>query len=171
MRELNKQIFQDGGEAKVVPQSSQRTSQAKEYSIDSTDLQIIAVQIEQLKKRVKELDERASKTSSRLEELAQASRLKFDKVNSTFLRIEDVVKRKILELTEKIGTFSAKVTAAKFSEHKINELVDRHNQMIQAFETRMIKMQRVINEQELQLHNSKAALNEARREIEKLKKL
>ena len=63
------------------------------------------------------------------------------------------------------------MTAAKFSEHKINELVDRHNQMIQAFETRMIKMQRVINEQELQLHNSKAALNEARREIEKLKKL
>lgn len=168
-RELNQNLFNSSTTSKAPTTSK---SNATEIApIDKTDLQIIAAQLDALKKKVHEVDSRTVTLASRMDELYKATKLKFDKTQNHFVRMEEVVKRKILELTETLGKFSGKMAAQQFSESKVTELVDRHSQMIQKFDTKIARLQKVINDQELQLHNSRAALQDARKEIERLKRL
>ncbi|MCH2532850.1 MAG: hypothetical protein MK008_00240 [Bdellovibrionales bacterium] len=171
-RELNQNLFnKTENTTSTHSKPTSRPAAAEIAPIDKTDLQIIAAQMDALKKKVHEVDSRTVTLASRMDELYKATKLKFDKTQNHFLRMEEVVKRKILEMTETLGKLSGKMTAQQFSESKVTELVDRHTQMIQKFDIKMAKLQKVINEQEMQLHNSRAALQEARKEIERLKRL
>ncbi len=57
------------------------------------------------------------------------------------------------------------------SDAKIQELVDRHNQLVQSFEVRITQMQKVMAEQEMQLMTSRSELKEAQRELARMKRL
>lgn len=66
-------------------------------------------------------------------------------------------------------TLATKANERRVAEGKIQELIDRHNSLIMNFENRMTHMSRIMNEQELKLYNATAALEDARREIAKLR--
>lgn len=174
-RELNQNLFNKRNNTSSSTNKSTSASHqhpATEIApIDKTDLQIIAAQIDGLKRKVQEIDSRTVTLAGRMDELYKATKLKFDKTQNHFLRMEEVVKRKVLELTETIGKFSGKMATQQFSESKVTELIDRHTQMIQNFDTKIARLQKIINDQELQLHNSRAGIQEARKEIERLKRL
>jgi len=63
------------------------------------------------------------------------------------------------------------VAERRLQDNKIQEMVDRHNQVLQVYETRLSKVQKLVHEQEVQLMGAKGALEEARREIVRLKRL
>ncbi len=52
---------------------------------------------------------------------------------------------------------------------KIEQLLERHNQIVRNFENKMVHLTRVLSEQEIQILNSKSALEEAHREIARLR--
>lgn len=52
---------------------------------------------------------------------------------------------------------------------KIEALLARHNQIVRNFENKLVHLSRVLSEQEIQILNSKSALEEAHREISRLR--
>ncbi len=52
---------------------------------------------------------------------------------------------------------------------KIEQLLERHNQIVRNFENKLVHLTRVLSDQEMQILNSKAALEEAHSEILKLR--
>ncbi len=52
---------------------------------------------------------------------------------------------------------------------KIEELLARHNQIVRNFENKMTHLTRILSEQEIQILNSKSALEEAHRELARLR--
>ncbi len=73
------------------------------------------------------------------------------------------------DLSTKHAIVSSKVNERKVADVKIHDLIDRHNTLIMNFENRMTHMSRIMNEQEMKLYNATAALEEARREIARLR--
>jgi chromosome segregation ATPase len=73
------------------------------------------------------------------------------------------------ELTNKYVQLAGKMNERKVSDVKIEGLIDRHNSLIMNFENRITHLSRIINEQELKLHNATAALEDARQEIARLR--
>lgn len=75
------------------------------------------------------------------------------------------------DLRQKYSHLSSKTTEGNLSNLKTQALVDKHTHVLRQFESRTTQLTRVIEEQEFQLMNYKSALDEARKEIAKLKKL
>ncbi len=73
------------------------------------------------------------------------------------------------DLSTKHAIVASKVNERKVADTKIHDLIDRHNTLIMNFENRMTHMSRIINEQEMKLYNATATLEEARREISRLR--
>jgi archaellum component FlaC len=85
--------------------------------------------------------------------------------------MEQFLKQTIHEINEKFAQINSRVTERRLQESKIQEMMDRHNQVLQTYDVRMGQIQKIVHEQELQLMGAKASLEEARREIARLKKL
>lgn len=73
------------------------------------------------------------------------------------------------ELTNKFMTLASKANERRVTEGKMQDLIDRHNTLIMNFENRMTHMSRIISEQELKLYNATATVEDARREIARLR--
>lgn len=73
------------------------------------------------------------------------------------------------ELTNKFAVLASKTNERKVSDTKVQDLIDRHNSLIMNFENRMTHMSRIMSEQELKLYNATAALEEARREMARMR--
>ena len=74
------------------------------------------------------------------------------------------------ELTTKYAHLAGKINERKVTDVKIEGLIDRHNNLLMNFENR-VTLTRIINEQELKLHNATAALEDARQEISRLRSM
>ena len=164
-RELNRSLFGTQGlqNPAAAPAIAPRSAE-----LDSSDKQILAIQIENLKKKVKELEGKQSTTDGRLEALAKATKLKVDQSTSRLDRIEAYLKSAVQDLASKFAGLSGRVTNSKLNEDKIDALLTRHNQVVQNFESRMSQLQKIISEQELNILNHKSALEEAKAQFQRL---
>lgn len=72
-------------------------------------------------------------------------------------------------LSDKFVVLAGKANERRVSEAKVSELIDRHNSLIMGFENRMTHLTRIMSEQEMKLFSATAALEDARREIARLR--
>ena len=173
-RELQSDLFGDirGPQGEVSPKA--RLADSAAYAPDSVSLEewrLTVHQLDQIKKRVKDYDQKLANLNQRQTELLNAMKTRVERVASAVQRSEEYCKVNIQELNAKYATISGKMAERKLAETKIEEIVDRYSQTMNQMELRLNQLQKVINEQELQLHSSRSALQEALREITKLKKL
>jgi len=70
-------------------------------------------------------------------------------------RLEIVVKDVSQNLGEKISNLFGKLTEKRANDSKIQQMLDRHNLLVQKFELQMYQMQKVISEQDLKLSSFK----------------
>lgn len=106
-----------------------------------------------------------------LTENSKETRFKLDRLVQKTNLLEARLENATHETREMYTKLSNKISSSGLNNTKIEALVDRHNQIIHAFEVRMAQMQKIIGEQEIQLTNSLAELQLARAEISRLKKL
>lgn len=132
---------------------------------------LIVTQVDFLRRKFKEFDSKLELTNSRLNEFATSTKLKFERVTGTTQRLDEIIKSGLQDLNGKQSQLISKVNERTVGDAKIQQLVDRHNHLIQTFEQRMNQLQKVMNEQEMQLMSSRAELKEAQREIARLKRL
>lgn len=104
-------------------------------------------------------DEAAKETRFKLDRLAQ-------KVGLLEARIQNVT----IEMRESFTKLATKITTSNLDNVKTEAIVDRHNQIVHSFESKLLHLQRVMEEQEIQLTSTLEELQQARAEIARLKR-
>jgi chromosome segregation ATPase len=148
--------------AQRLPWTNDRTPPAPSF-LKEEDWRAVLGQIDQLKKRVSELESTQSLLHNRQSELIQATKTRIERMMGSCQRMDEVVKAFTAEISEKFSAVQLRMNERKLSEHKIQDMVDRHASMIQSYEVRLNSLQKILSEQEMQLMNARAALMEAQR--------
>ncbi|UXR64380.1 hypothetical protein EZJ49_15025 [Bdellovibrio bacteriovorus] len=165
-KELNPELF---GEKKVAKSSAMDSVSAMGTAPNSylnTDRQIF-----ELKAQNQALADQLNKVVATVNELIKTSNIKFEKQHHLLNRLEQSHNGLATEAGQKITQLNQRVNERKSFDLKVQEMVDRHNNVIKSFEVRMNHLQKLLAEKEAQMIASQAALNEAKMEIARLKRL
>jgi chromosome segregation ATPase len=135
------------------------------------EMKSLETQIHQLRMQVQATEKKNEQLMHQLQELVRAANNRFDRAGQAINRLENQANMQIQELSAKYAGVVSKVNERKTQEVKVQEMIDRHNSIVRAFENRLTHMQRVITEQEMQMHNYAAALEEARHDLARLKQM
>lgn len=115
-------------------------------------------------------EKRSDVLISQVQELARSTTGRFERVSQAMTRLEGSAAQQLQELNSKFAALASKLNERKVQDAKIQEMVDRHNHIVRNFENRLTHLQRVISEQEMQILNASAALEEARQEILRMRR-
>ncbi len=165
-KELNPELF---GEKKVSTPARREGLIPPAPSADPTYLNTDR-QIFEIKSQIMSMNEQLNKITQALNESNKASNGKFDRLQQGLARLETSHNGLALEAGQKIQQINAKLAERKSLDAKIQEMVDRHNNVIKSFEVRLNHMQKLLSDKENQMAASQAALNEAKMEIARLKR-
>jgi ATP-dependent helicase/DNAse subunit B len=108
--------------------------------------------------------------ATRIEEVVTQNRQRFERVQATFKNQTEMLQSAMSDVHNKIAQVVSRLNERKISEGVVKEMVDRHGQVVQAFETRLQQFQKVMSDQELQLMHARSELKTALHELERLKK-
>lgn len=164
-KELNPDLF---GE-RVTQQSATNGSIAYnpvDSSVLNQDRQIL-----ELKNQNKYLADQLNKVVSTLNEFMKNSNLKSERLTQGLNRLEQSHNGLAAEAGQKIGQLSQKIQERRAFEQKVQEMVDRHNNVVRSFEVRMNHLQKLLADKEAQFLAAQSALNESKMEIARLKRL
>lgn len=164
-KELNPELF---GEKKVAKSSPADTAAnlGNNSNYLNTDRQIF-----ELRSQNQNLHNQLEKIVGSVNEWIKTSNVKFEKQAALLTRLEQSHNGLATEAGQKISMLSAKVNERRALDMKVQEMVDRHNNIVKSFEVRMNHLQKLLAEKEAQMIASQAALNEAKMEIARLKRL
>lgn len=165
-KELNPELF---GEKKVVKSSvleSHPNLGTNNANYLNTDRQIF-----ELKSQNHNLAEQLNKIVNTVNELIKTSNIKFEKQSHLLTRLEQSHNGLALEAGQKMALLSQRVNERKAVDLKVQEMVDRHNNVIKSFEVRMNHLQKLLAEKEAQMITAQTALNDAKMEIARLKRM
>ena len=154
----------------VRPASSASTMFEPEFEVREEDWAAVVEQIRKLTKTMKDLEVSQQRQDTRNQEVLGAAKIRIERIGTGAQRLDEKSQMKFAEIAQKLASLTSKVTERKVSDGKIEDLLNRHNQTVENFELRLQQMQKVINEQEMQLMSYKSALTEAKREMEKLRR-
>lgn len=112
-----------------------------------------------------------SSASADMMEFINESKLKMNRFAQKIANMEDRIDGLTQEVRAANAKFTSRYSERGLAEHKIEALIERQNSMINSFEKRMAQMAKHMEESQLQLIRTQSALEDARREIAKLKKL
>lgn len=164
-KELSPELF---GESSTV----RRRPEAREaVSFDDGGFLDLDRQILELRQQMSRAGEETAKLTSRLTEMTKDNQLRMDRLAQQLQRLELSHNGLVNEAGQRITMINQRLSERKSMDQKIQELMDRHAQTIKSFEVRMQQMQRLLAEKESQAMSTQAALNEAKMEIARLKRL
>ncbi len=127
-------------------------------------------QIFELKSQILNINEQLSKISQAMNEANKNGSARMERFQQGLSRLEASHNGLAIEAGQKIQQINHKLVERKTLDMKIQEMVDRHNNVIKSFEVRLNHMQRLLAEKEAQTSAAYASLNEAKMEIARLKR-
>ena len=127
--------------------------------------------IQDLKSQISIMAETMGKWNQQYAEFMKTCQLKFDRVGQILTKLESNDQAIISEATQKFSRINDRLAERKSVEAKIQEMIDRHNSVVRSFELRLNQMQKLLADKETQMMSTQAALNEAKVEIARLKRL
>lgn len=167
-RELNRELF--GG-----PRGREMDPQAQANSAPSfakaDDVRVLHLHVESVSKRLKEFESRLESLNTKVEDMVNQNKQRFERVQGHFQRQNDILQSGFKDVHAKMAQVVSRVNERKVEEGMVKEMVERHASVVQSFEVRMQQLQRLISEQELQLMNARAELKDALHELARLKRL
>ena len=166
-KELNPELF---GEKKVTKTPSMDASSALGASSSNNYLNTDR-QIFELKSQNQALVDQMNKVVATVNELIKTSNNKFERQSALLSRLEQSHNGLATEAGQKITMLSQRVNERRSLDAKVQEMVDRHNNVIKSFEVRMNHLQKLLAEKEAQTVAAQTALNDAKMEISRLKRL
>ncbi|MEN0057687.1 MAG: hypothetical protein AAGB31_02540 [Bdellovibrio sp.] len=165
-KELNPELFGEKKAAKSPVLESAGALNASANNYLNTDRQIF-----ELRAQNQALADQLNKVVGTVNELIKTSNIKFEKQSHLMSRLEQNHNGLALEAGQKITQIMQRVNERKSIDLKVQEMVDRHNNVIKSFEVRMNHLQKLLAEKEAQMISCQTALNEAKMEIARLKRL
>ena len=161
-KELNPELF---GTAVVaakkveVPQAQASTSQVLEQKYLESK-QSVAALAQQMQTLATQFLEFQKSTQVKLERLVQAAG-----------KLENSHQVAVVEAAGKIAHLNQRLGERRSMDQKMQEVIDRHNSVLKGFEVRITHLQKLLSEKDSQVMSAFAALNEAKMEIARLKRL
>jgi DNA polymerase II small subunit/DNA polymerase delta subunit B len=149
--------------------TSEKVSDSKSWYIDPASSLRFDRPIDRTE--LKKMEDRCEVINDRVSETIKTSSLKSEKVGQRVAQVESRVEALAQEIRSKYAQLSGRVTERNLMETEVQSMLDRHNQVVRNFENRMVQMQRLVENQQMLLMNSQAALEEARRELSRLKRI
>lgn len=135
----------------------------------SAEVRQLETQMKAMGQQVGSLEKQFEVIVQQLQEFQKGVMTRFDRFSQALHRMEESSSQTNQDMNAKIGVVAGKLSERKLADHKIQEMIDRNNLMVRNFENRLTSLQRVLSEQEMQLHNAHAALDDARHELSRLK--
>lgn len=132
-----------------------------------SELKALEHQVATLKFALAQAEKRSEAFAVKAEELGRMVHGRLERFSQAIVRAEEMQAKSHQDTTAKLAQINSKVNERRVTDTKIQEMVDRHNSIIRNFENRLHSLTRVISEQEMALHNTQAALEEARAELAK----
>lgn len=104
-------------------------------------------------------------------EIQKTSKLKSDRFNQSLLRLENHQSQMSADISEKFALLLQKLTEQKKYDQKVQDIVDRHNNLLKGYEVRLNQMQKLLMQKEQDYVEATTTLKELKAEIARLKRL
>lgn len=167
-RELNQELFgnRSAGGQSEAPQANTPPAYAK-----AEEVRVLHLHMETMSRRMKEFESRVELMHTKVEEMTAQNKQRFERVQGHFQRQNEMLQNALTEVHNKIAQVVSRLNERRLSENVVKEMVDRHGNVVQAFEVRLGQVQKVVSDQELQLMHARSELKQALQELSRLKKL
>jgi hypothetical protein len=113
---------------------------------------------------------RFEKISEQINELSKLMNLKTERTAIKVKLLEERHQAFMEEVQQRLTNIAVKASDKPRIDFKIEEMLEKHNQVIRTFENRLNQLKRIVENQEVELYKATAELQEARKEIAKLKR-
>lgn len=157
-RELNPNLFDNKNGTEQISLDRAKELIHKEVNIEQ--VRQLTLQMEAVMKKCRELDSKVDTTQQQLHRTQEQFQKRVEALISHHKKLEENVKGSFQDLREKFALTVAKVKESQMGELKQQQLMDRHNQIVQSFESRMLQMQKLVTDQEMQLLSFKSLLKD-----------
>ncbi len=114
---------------------------------------------------------KAVQPGAEISEFINETKLRMNRMNQKISMFEARADNLVHEVKTSLTKMSARFSERTIADHKVETLIERQNLIINNFEKRMNQMVKVIEDSQTHLLKTQAALDDARREIAKLKRL
>lgn len=163
-KELNPELFGENiSKSRVVDNSSSQKPNSQQVALEG--------KISETRSQLHQLGESLTSVVNQVNDFIKGSQGKFERLNQSVLRLEQNDQAMNLETAQKLSQINNKLGERKIMDLKIQEMVDRHNSVLRSFEVRFNQMQKLMADKETLLVSAQSALNEAKMEISRLKRL
>lgn len=135
------------------------------------DFKVLEAQVQQIKAVLGQFERRLDQLTAKQNELARDSQSRLDRLDNQMIRLEDGISRLTNDTSQRVAALAARINERKVNDAKVQDLVDRHNIMVRNFENRLSAMQKLAADQEQALLSAFAALEDARAELARLKRM
>ncbi len=135
------------------------------------DMRVLEAQVLQIKAVLSQFDRRMDQMSAQINELNRDSQGKLDRYGQQLLRLEDGIQRLTTDTSNRLASLAGRVNERKVSDSKLQDLIDRHNLLVRNFENRLSSLQKLASDQEQALLSAFAALEDARADLARLKRI
>ncbi len=135
------------------------------------DMRVLEAQVLQIKAVLSQFDRRMDQMSAQINELNRDSQGKLDRYGQQLLRLEDGIQRLTTDTSNRLASLAGRVNERKVSDSKLQDLIDRHNLLVRNFENRLSSLQKLASDQEQALLSAFAALEDARADLARMKRL
>lgn len=122
---------------------------------------------EALKRKIRDLENQVQVLQQKVEKMTLNFEQRLAMTQSTQKSIELSLKSSLQEMAHNQANTLSKLNERRAADAKIQEMVDRHNLLVQNFEIRMSNMHKVSTEQEMKLMTYQATIDEILREIKR----
>jgi hypothetical protein len=126
------------------------------------ELKALEAQMVSFKNQIQALERRVAHVDAQMIEFGKTTTARFERVAHAISRLEESAKLSTQDVQSKFAATAAKFNERRMSDVKIQEMVDRHNQVVSSFENRLTHLQRVLTEQEMQIMSANSLLEETR---------
>lgn len=120
-------------------------------------------------RKTRELEAQMDVLNQKIDKWAKILESKFQQMQSVQKNLGEQIRQVSENFSTQQAGIHSKLNERRSADVKVQELVDRHNQLIQSFEGRVSQMQRVASEQEMKLMSYQATYDEILREIRTIK--
>lgn len=166
-KELNPDLF---GERKVTQKTTQNQP-AGAYATQGADWLSMDRQMMDLRTQIQHIVEQVNKMAANVNEQLKNTTMRMERFQQQMTRLEQNHNGLAQESGQKIAQLNLRMQEKKALELKVQEMLDRHNNVVRSFEVRMTHLQKLLSEKEAQAAAAQQALNETKMEIARLKRL
>jgi chromosome segregation ATPase len=164
MRELNPNLFES------TPRPEGWTEPGNKALVKSDNPTLDRVIIE-MRVQMKALEKMVVETKASNDDHQKLNHMRLEKMAQHAKALENVQTSSLKDIHERLATAITRLNERRTTDAKIEEMLDRHNQIIQGFEMKLRTLQKTLADRESQILKTMALLEDARAEIMRLKRL